>query len=493
LKWKNDAVSVDILEHESHGIESNRAFSVRLARNSVFYFSSQIAGKGLFFLITVYLARTLGAVEYGKFAFAYGFVTLFSVITKFGLDLLTSRDVGENPQLASKYLHASLSLRTLLSIFFLLMMLAVIQVLHKPADINHVILLLAMSAALHSIAGAGTSLLEALQAFSYRSVLNVLMYGFSFVILVSGASGKGTLDFAGVAFVVGAALYCAVSILLSHVKVARIKFSLDSEFLWRLFKMALPLGLMEIFIGIYYRIDTVLLSFFTTDAVVGWYDAAYTFVYGLRLLPVTVAMVLLPGLTNIYSKNREKAAGIYRTTMYYSIATGVWITFLIAANSSFLVSLVFGSGYDPSSNVLAFLIWTCAIMFANAFQGILLVVTEQRLAFLRATLIGALSNLILNLILIPRWNMHGAATATVLSELFVFFACAIPLRGFITFRLFGRFILPPAAGAIVMYFLWSYLSFVHFVVASIACTVVYIGVLLALKGAAGSALRSIES
>ena len=109
--------------------------------------------------------------------------------------------------------------------------------------------------------------------------------------------------------------------------------------------MALPLGLMEIFIGIYYRIDTVLLSFITTDAIVGWYDAAYTFVHGLRLLPVTVAMVLLPGLTNIYSKNREKAAGIYRNTMYYSIATGVWITFLIAANSSFLVSLVFGKGY----------------------------------------------------------------------------------------------------------------------------------------------------
>jgi O-antigen/teichoic acid export membrane protein len=486
-------VPVNILEKESRDTESSRAFSVRLARNSVFYFSSQIAGKGLFFLITVYLARTLGAVEYGKFAFAYGFVTLFSVVTKFGLDLLTSRDVGENPQLASNYLHASLSLRSLLSVFFLLIMLVAIQILHKPADINHVILLLAMSAALHSIAGAGTSLLEALQAFSYRSILNVLMYGFSFVILLSGSSENLTLDFAGMAFVTGAALYCCVSLLLSHVKVARVRFSLDSVFLWRLFKMALPLGLMEIFIGIYYRIDTVLLSFFTTDAIVGWYDAAYTFVYGLRLLPVTVAMVLLPGLTNIYSRNREKAAGIYRTTMYYSIATGVWITFLIAANSAFLVSLVFGDGYDPSSNVLPFLIWTCAIMFANAFQGILLVVTEQRVAFLRATLIGAMSNLILNLILIPRWNMHGAAAATVLSELFVFFACAIPLRGFITFRAFGRFILAPVAGAIVMYFVWNYLTFLHVVMALIGCTVVYIGILIALKGVATTSLRSTET
>lgn len=472
---------VDYVDQSAPKIESNRAFSVRFAKNSIFYFVSQIAGKGLFFLTTVYLARVLGASEYGKFAFAYGFVTLFSVITKFGLDLLTSRDVGENPQLASKYLRTTLSLRSLLSISFLLMMVLAIQILHKSPDVNRLILLLAVTASLHSLAGVGTSLLEALQAFTYRSILNVMMYGFSFVILIAAAGAKPTLDFVGIAFLTGALLYCSVSLSVSHLKIAPLKFSFDSAFVWHLFKMALPLGLMEIFIGIYYRIDTVLLSFFTTDTIVGWYDAAYTFVYGLRLLPVTVAMVLLPGLTKIHSADVSKATGIYRTTMFYSIAAGVWITFLIAANSPLLVSLVYGEGYDPSANVLRLLIWTCAIMFANAFQGILLVVTQQRLAFLRATLLGAVSNLILNLILIPRWDMQGAAIATVASEMFVFVACAIPLRRYISFSLFGKFTLPPLAGAAVMFWIWNSLVSFHFLLSSVACSLAYLGVLTLLR------------
>ena len=89
--------------------------------------------------------------------------------------------------------------------------------------------------------------------------------------------------------------------------------------------------------------------------------------------------------------------------------------------------------------------------------------------------------------------MKGAAIATVASELFVFFASAIPLRGFITFRTFGRFILAPLLGAIVMYLLWNYLDFVHFVIASIVCTVAYGIVIVALKGAIGSALQSTET
>ena len=104
-----------------------REFYSRFAKNSVIYFVSQVIGKGLFFLITVYLARALGAQDYGKFAFAFGLVTLLSVSSKFGLDLLTSRDVGERPELSSKYFHASLTLRLALALVFIAIIFIVIH------------------------------------------------------------------------------------------------------------------------------------------------------------------------------------------------------------------------------------------------------------------------------------------------------------------------------------------------------------------------------
>jgi hypothetical protein len=160
------------------GLPDESALNLRIASNSLVYFLSQLVSKGLFFVTTVYLARALGASVYGKFAFAFSLVTIFSVITKFGLDPLLSRNVSENRKKAAPYFANTLALRSILTVPFFLLLLVSIVVLRKPADVNRLILLLALSAAFQSFAGAGTSLLEAFQMFPHRSVLNICMYGF---------------------------------------------------------------------------------------------------------------------------------------------------------------------------------------------------------------------------------------------------------------------------------------------------------------------------
>jgi len=427
-------------------------------------------------LITVYLARILGADDYGKFAFAFGLVTLLSVVSKFGLDLLTSRDVGENPAFASRYFHASLTLRLILSFVFLLLILLTIPSIGKPVEVDRLILFLAIAATLQSLAGSGTSLFEGLQLFGYRSILNIFIYGFILIVVVAVTWPHASFDSIGPAFLSGAFLYFLCTMALGHLKIARVRLSFDFHFLWRLFRMAIPLGLTEVFIGIYYRVDTVFLSLIDTDRVVGWYDAAYTFVYVLRLLPVTAALVLLPSLTNVFSRAEKDGVQIYRTTLQASIAAGFLITFLIAANSNFVVSLVFGGEYAPSSDVLKLLIWTCVIMFANAFQGIMLVITQQRGAFFRATALGAGSNLLLNLYLIPRWSMYGAAVATVLSEFFVFLACAAALRRFVSAANYLKMILLPLVGTLLMLAVWLLFGFQHFLLGNFLCIALYLAV-----------------
>jgi len=338
------------------------------------------------------------------------------------------------------------------------------------------IFLLAIAATLQSIAGAGTSLFEGLQLFTYRSILNVSMFGFILIAVIAATYQHASLKLVGPSFVAGAFVYLLLTIALGHLRIARVQLSNDFSFVWNLLRMAVPLGLTEIFIGIYYRIDTVLLSLFDTDSIVGWYDAAYTFVYVVRLLPVTAAMVLLPSLANVFPKSKEKGLHIYKSTVQLSIALGFLITFLISANSDTIVLLVYGKAYIPSADVLRFLIWTCVIMFVNAFQGILLVISEQRVAFFRATAIGAISNLLMNLYFIPKWSMFGAAASTIASELLVFFACAISLRRFVTFYEYLRMILPPVIATALMFLLWKFLGLSHIIAANVLCVVIYVPV-----------------
>jgi len=425
-----------------------------VARNSIYHFSGQVFSKGFFFLTTVYLARKLGASEYGQFAFAYGLVTLLSVLTKFGLDLLTSSDVGEKPERAAQYFTASLIIRMSLSAILFVVLLLFVPVLKKGSEVNHLIFLLATAMVFQSVAGASTSLFEAFQSFGYRSILNLFMFGFVFcAVLIVNHQNAGLIR-TGHAFAAAALIYSMIAIILCERKITKFGDFPGFSFLKELFQKALPLGLSEIFIGIYYRADTVLLSLFDTDNVVGWYDAAYTFVYGLRLLPVSVAMVLLPGLSRTFSEDEKEGIRSYKLAIRYSAMAGFLLTFLVAAFSGFCVRIVFGRQYEPSSDVLPILIWTCAIMFINAFQGIFLVISRQRNAFFQATAVGALSNIFLNLVLIPKYSMYGAAWATVISEFFVFLISADNLSRYVPWKNLLSLIAPPAISIAVMEVAW---------------------------------------
>jgi O-antigen/teichoic acid export membrane protein len=430
----------------------------RFARNSVYHFTTQVISKGLFFLTTVYLARRLGAVQYGQFAFAYGLVSLFSLLTKFGLDLLTSSEVGENTDRAPEFFTGSLLLRISLSGIVLLILWLLVPFLQKTPEVNSLIFVLALAVMAQSLGGASTSLFEAFQFFGYRSFLNLCMFGLLLACVVIANRFNPTLSKSGYAYLIAASVYCAIALALCRAKIARFSWPPSFAFLKRLFLMALPLGLSEIFIGIYYRADTVLLSLFDTDAVVGWYDAAYTFVYGLRLLPVSIAMVMLPGLSRIFAESPEEALQYYRTAIRYSSAVGFFLTFVLAAASKLWVHIVFGDQYGPSAQVLPILIWTCAIMFVNSFQGIFLIVSRQRKRFFYTTGVGAVSNLIFNLILIPRYSMYGAAWATVLSEFLVFVVSAQSLSGLFSWKELLSSIGVPAITIALLQLGWILLS-----------------------------------
>jgi O-antigen/teichoic acid export membrane protein len=407
-------------------IKGQNRYSIHIAKNSLIYFSAQVIGKGMYFLTTIYLARKLGAAEYGKFGFAFGLVTIFSVLSKFGLDILTSRDVGEDNSRASLYFSGGLILRVLLSFVMIAALAVISRFFDKPADVNALVLLLGCAIALQSWAAASTSLFEAFQLFPFRSFLSICMYGFIFLSVVVAFRHSVNVVAAGWAFVIGSSVYTLIAFVLCNWKITKFHIQWDNtftDFLRTLFSKALPLGLADVFIGIYYRADAVILSMMHANQVVGWYEAAYAFVYGLRLLPVTFALVLLPSLARIYSTDQKRAFSIFAKATRLSAVAGIALTTIVALGARPLVQLCYGSEYAPSAGVLPLLIWTCAIMFVTGLEGMFLIVCGKRNAFFRATAAGAVSNLILNLLLIPKWNMYGAAVATVASEFVVFIVC----------------------------------------------------------------------
>jgi O-antigen/teichoic acid export membrane protein len=89
--------------------------------------------------------------------------------------------------------------------------------------------------------------------------------------------------------------------------------------------------------------------------------------------------------------------------------------------SNWLVTVLYGDAYREAGQVLMIQVWAGMFVYLGMASGNWLIIeNHQQLAFYR-TFLGAIINIMLNLVLIPVYGLMGAAVATVISYMFAGF------------------------------------------------------------------------
>ncbi|MEP7325329.1 MAG: oligosaccharide flippase family protein, partial [Gemmatimonadota bacterium] len=212
------------------------------------------------------------------------------------------------------------------------------------------------------------------------------------------------------------------------------------------FRKAWPLVLHAVLGLMIYNSDLLFLRAFRSAAEVGYYVAAYTLISFLLNLGIAYSQSLLPTLTRLAVQPDQQQA-LYQTAMAQVFAASFPLAiggFLLAPG---IINLVFGPGYAPSVLALQILIGSIPIAFYRNVPQMALISAGHPKLVLRITLVAALINLALNIILIPEHGMAGAAAATVATEVVrtgmaLFFAARFGFR----FPRFDRLARSLAAG-----------------------------------------------
>lgn len=133
---------------------------------------------------------------------------------------------------------------------------------------------------------------------------------------------------------------------------------------------------------------------------------------------------IFPVMSKIYKTSKESLKFICEKLFKYSII----IAFPIAVGTTILserfILLIYGSEYLPSVIALQILIWSDVIIFTN-FTPRLFESINKQIIFTEITMLGAVTNVVLNLLLIPQFSYVGAAIATCLTEIILLFSCFI--------------------------------------------------------------------
>ena len=118
-----------------------------------------------------------------------------------------------------------------------------------------------------------------------------------------------------------------------------------------------------------------------------------------------------------FTQSRQDVIDLYRCGVKLLLLAGLPIVAFVWLEAEPLMRVAFGSQFVPAASVLHMLILVVPLLFMTGISSVVLMgVDKVGVTFWRSILAAAF-NVLLNLVLIPRYGIMGAAVSTVLTEL----------------------------------------------------------------------------
>lgn len=172
---------------------------------------------------------------------------------------------------------------------------------------------------------------------------------------------------------------------------------------------------------IYMMLDTVMIEYFKGEASVAYYSNAMKLVRTLYTLVIALVATFYPRISYFIShKDYERSNKLLRNGVEIVTTIAIPCSVGLFFGADHIVNVLYGDQYVSTIPILKVLGWLLIIfVFAYLLGHIVLMATGNEKSILRATICGAVTNAILNGMLIPKFGGVGAALASVSAELMV--------------------------------------------------------------------------
>ncbi|MDO9454930.1 oligosaccharide flippase family protein [Nocardioides sp.] len=403
--------------------EDDRSRSVLV--NTGWLIGSRLAQAVLGWGGTLLIARTMSLEEFGRFTTIFTVLGLMVIVTDMGIGRIAVRGMlGEDdtlPGAATDPVHfagAYIGLRSLLGVVGYVLVLLVVTFLGYPMEVVGATAVAGIVIVLSTPSSALDVVFQARLQMGIVSAAGVAGLVAQFALTAAIAAAGGSL----LLFIIPAVL-CQVVVLSWKIPAARrllpIRLIVDWTLWKRLLREALPLTLGIGLATVYYRVDALMLSKLDGFDAVGVYGVSYKFVDLLQFAATAVTVPLLTVLVQSWPGDPSafRAAG-RRAAMLLGVLGGLAIVGLVGFATPLTTSL-YGAGYAVGDDATRLLVVATTLALFGSLAMTCLVAVGRNRGYPLVMLTGLVLNVGANLVLIPRYSYHGAAAATLASEVVV--------------------------------------------------------------------------
>jgi len=389
-----------------------------ILKNFISLSAAEIISKIISVITFAYLARILSPDGFGVIGFAAAYISYFILIVDFGFELYGTREIAKNKEDSNRLVNSIISTRIILSLF-VFVILSVSSFVFVKDSLNRLAVVVA-GLNLFVTAFSMNWYFYGIQKMKYVSIRQLLTSTINLILIVLFVKNKDDVLLA--IFISGLAglINSLWLIVIYNQSFGKFRLQIDSRFIRKIIKDAAPLALSSIMITVYYNLDMVMLGFMKTEQEVGIYSAAVK----IFLIGNISYDLLLKSFFPVLSKNKSTIAkdfyDTFKSYYFFMICFGIITSISVYFLSNDFILVLYGQAYSSSVLPLKILAVNSMVVCINMIFCNPLIAINRQKEYLIVVTIGAVSNVILNFILIPLYSYTGAALATLISEMLVF-------------------------------------------------------------------------
>ncbi len=370
---------------------------------------------GLSILVSVWMARYLGPKDFGDYSFAIALLGLCTPLLTLGLDSIVVKELVERPKHTNTILSATIGLKFIGSIVTVIFCILYAFLTQNEGSAFWAVVIISLSS-IFQIFDAIDYWFQAQSLSKYavisKNISLLIILGLRIVLLIY----HYPLEYFAFAYFFEILLN-AISLLIIF------KIRSKSYFKWdfsvvesrTLLGLSWPIFISLVGTFAYYKIGQVMIEGISGPASLGVYSVALKFSEIWYFIPSMIYISVMPNLieTRVNDKEvfKKKITRMYSGMIWMSIGIAIVITLL----SDSIINLLYGIQYALAADVLKVHIWSGVFIFSGTLAQLWFLIEGKIKYTILYNFLGAISNIIFNLILIPHYGLFGAATSAILS------------------------------------------------------------------------------
>lgn len=379
-----------------------------------------IAGRIYHMLLTFFIglltARYLGPANYGLINYAAAYTTFFASFCTLGINSVIVKNFVDNPDEEGETIGSAIVLRTVSSLLSVIMMICITLFMDKGEVTTNIVVALCSIGVLFQVMDTLNYWFQARLQSKYAALATVISYTvvsiYKIWLLFTGRSVEWfavstSLD----SFVV------AIVLLVMYYKQNGPKFSFSVKKSKELFFSSYHFILAGLMVAIYGSTDRFMLKQMLNESEVAYYSTAValcnTWVFVLAAIIDSMYPVILQHFGKNNGKFEQKNRQLYAIVFYMSVLASS----LISVLATFIVKVLYGDAYISAADPLRIITWYTAFSYLGVARNAWMVCYNCQF-YLKYLYIGAaLTNVVLNVWLIPIWGASGAALASLITQI----------------------------------------------------------------------------